>query len=314
MKKLTIVTICLCVMSCAPATAWDNFGHMQVAAVAWKRLDSLARERAGALLKLNPIYDRLIAGAAPEKRDQIAFIRAAIWADLIKLSSSGYISDGTEGGNRPPPTPEASQNIGYADHFMHKYWHFVDKPFSPDGTPLEQPSTPNALTRIAVFRSTLSDAKASDDVKSYDLVWLLHLVGDVHQPLHTTSRFTSGQTKGDAGGNFVKTRCAFPCAETNLHWFWDDAPGVDDDPEHAIAAAELLEAPDDQRASIADENIWINESFELSKSVVYQAPVGVGVGPFTLTSNYKDSAASTAKQQIALAGTRLGNLLQSALK
>jgi hypothetical protein len=58
----------------------------------------------------------------------------------------------------PAPGPEADQNIGYSDHFMHKYWHFIDKPFSTDGSALEQPSFPNAQTQIALFRKALASS------------------------------------------------------------------------------------------------------------------------------------------------------------
>ena len=44
-------------------------------------------------------------------------------------------------------------------------------------------------------------AEADDDVKSYDMVWLLHLVGDVHQPLHATSRFSAASPQGDCIGS-----------------------------------------------------------------------------------------------------------------
>lgn len=46
---------------------------------------------------------------------------------------------------------------------------------------------------------------ASDDVRSYDLVWLLHLVGDLHQPLHATSRFSNGLDDA-RGGNDEKVQ------------------------------------------------------------------------------------------------------------
>jgi len=41
-------------------------------------------------------------------------------------------------------------------------------------------------------------------LKSYDLTWLIHLVGDVHQPLHCVARITKGDPEGDKGGNDVK--------------------------------------------------------------------------------------------------------------
>jgi len=70
----------------------------------------------------------------------------------------------------------------------HKYWHFVDKPFSKDGTThFPELPIPNAQTQIDAFRAVLA-SNADDALKSYDLVWLLHLVGDVHQPLHASSR------------------------------------------------------------------------------------------------------------------------------
>ena len=49
---------------------------------------------------------------------------------------------------------------------------------------------------------------ARDALKSYDLSWLLHLVGDVHQPLHASTRVSSTDPGGDAGGNLLKLNCA----------------------------------------------------------------------------------------------------------
>jgi hypothetical protein len=208
---------------------------MEVAALAWSKLTPPVQANAARLLKLNPMYPIWVNGVAAPDRDRIAFIRAALWADDIK-GEANYFSDGPNNGDRPPPGPEASQNIGYADHFRHKYWHFIDLPFSPDGTPLTPPEKTNAQTQIAAFRATLLDSRASDDVKSYDMVWLLHLVGDVHQPLHATPRFTKTQPKGDAGGNLVKIECGADCAP-ELHFYWDDLLGTSDSPDAAAAAA-----------------------------------------------------------------------------
>jgi hypothetical protein len=300
-------------LSATQATAWDNFGHMEVAALAWAQLTPKVQSRVAELLNLNPEHSNWIQGVAAQQRGQIAFVMAATWPDFIKRDPS-YRSDGPEGGDRPPATAEASQNKGYVDHFRHKYWHFVDEPFSPDQTPIQQPATPNAETQIAAFRATLSAEGGSDDVKSYDLVWLLHLVGDVHQPLHAASRFIQGEPNGDAGGNRVKIHCGSGCDATELHAFWDDVLGTSDDPNEAITAAAQLPAPDARAASIADEHTWINESFGLARANVYVAPIGVGTGPFPLTDKYKSDALRLAKERIALAGARLANLLNAALK
>jgi len=305
---------CLC-LSVVPAHAWNSFGHMEAAAVAWDKLTPQAKQEATRLLKLNPQYETWINGIPAGPRDEVAFVRAATWPDEIK-SLSGYVNDGPRNGNVAPHTPEASQNVGYSDHFRHRYWHFIDEPFSTDGTPLQQPVPPNAQTQIAAFRTTLGDETASDDVRSYDLAWLLHLVGDVHQPLHATARFTRDEPDGDAGGNDVKVTCSPPCGDPKeLHAFWDDLLGSDKAPaSEAIAAADDLAPADFGKAAEADEKAWIKESFELAEKSVYAGPVGDGKGPFTLTENYQKQSLDIAKKQIALAGARLANLLNQALK
>src|SRR6516165_6106218 len=142
---------CLC-LSVVPAHAWNSFGHMEAAAVAWDKLTPQAKQEATRLLKLNPQYETWINAIPAGPRDEVAFVRAATWPDEIK-SLSGYVNDGPRNGNVAPHTPEASQNVGYSDHFRHRYWHFIDEPFSTDGTPLQQPVPPNAQTQIAAFRN-----------------------------------------------------------------------------------------------------------------------------------------------------------------
>jgi hypothetical protein len=141
-------------LATTPVGAWNPDGHMVVAYIAYRHLTPSARVRVGTLLKLNPFYSTWIAplphNASAERKRRRAFVLAATWADDIK-GASGYVSDGTDNGNTPPNTPEASQNIGYPDLNRHKYWHFVDKPFSDDGTPTAPAGVPNALTEIKLL-------------------------------------------------------------------------------------------------------------------------------------------------------------------
>jgi|EndMetStandDraft_8_1072994.scaffolds.fasta_scaffold68796_2 hypothetical protein len=313
MKIIAAAALALLVIASAPAQAWNDFGHMEVAAVAWSKLKPAARARAIALLKLSPQYDTWIAGVPAGKRDQIAFVRAATWPDAIKRDDA-YQSDGPDNGDRPPPGPEASQNIGYADHLRHKYWHFINRPFSPDGTALQNPDTPNVSTQIEALRAKLSEPGASDNVKSYDLVWLLHLVGDVHQPLHAASRFIQSRPQGDAGGNKVGIHCGSGCSAQELHTFWDSVLGGSEDPRAAINAARKLPKASAQLASITDDKAWAAESFKIAKAYAYKSPIGVGDGPFTLSSAYQARALRIAKARVALAGARLARLLNTALR
>jgi len=297
------------------AAAWDDEGHMMVAAIAYDHLNPDTRSRVDHLLTLNPYYTRwtstLPQGISEAQQNKMVFMLAATWPDAIRMDKA-YRNDGTNGGNRPSG-PEASQNIGYSDHLRHKYWHFVDEPFSQDGTPLEQASTPNAQTQIAEFRRVLA-SNAADPLKSYDLTWLLHLVGDVHQPLHCASRFSQAELHGDAGGNSVRL-CAPPC-KNELHAFWDDVLGTSHSPQAALTAAEHLQLANADTSAAKDAQVsdWIDESFQLAKDKVYSGPIGAGDGPFSLTPAYKQSAGEIAKRRVTLAGFRLAAVLNSELR
>ena len=288
------------------ASAWNSAGHMMVAAVAYEKLTPATRARVTSLLQLNPDYPRWVAHASRAERDEVAFVMAANWADEIK-SEPDYQNDGER-----PTGADAARNIGYEDHLQHRYWHFIDLPFSTDRTPLRQPAVPNAATQIALFRKTLASANASDPLKSYDLVWLLHLVGDVHQPLHTTSRFTHSQPNGDAGGNLVSL-CQHPC-RNELHAFWDDVPGTEKNPMVAIRRAARLPQPDGHVSAVDDERQWIHESFLIAQNSVYIAPIGDGRGPWRIDGPYRSIAHRITGDRLALAGYRLARVLNEALR
>jgi hypothetical protein len=307
MKTLITAILAASLLSTSGVWAWDSDGHMQVAEIAWTHLTTASRARVSKLLMLNPNYHNWIANVPAAKRKQVAFVMAATWPDFIK-TATGYSNDT----DTPPPGPTSSQNIGYADHLQHRYWHFIDTPFSTDGTALIQPVAPNAKTQIELFTAAIASTNASDDIKSYDLVWLEHLVGDVHQPLHATSRFSVDLTTGDRGGNSVAL-CVSPC-KNELHAFWDNVLGTSKSPATAITAADKLAAAPAAGAAIADDQVWITESFDAAKQFVYALPVGPGAGPYTLDAAYKVRAKSEAKARIELAGVRLANLINANLK
>jgi len=301
--------------SIQPASAWNDRGHMSVAYVAYQNLKPATRDRVNALLKLNPRYndwaakvDQQMPNASPDDKNLMIFMLAATWADEIKRDRS-YKQDGTQGGNRPDNSPDPGRNTGYDDLLMHKYWHFIDTPFSTDGTPFPPIPTPNAQERIALFRTVLASA-SSDELKSYDLVWLLHIVGDIHQPLHASTRVSQPNPDGDAGGNLVK----LDCAKCELHFFWDDLLGTQSDLKTAVKGARKLPKAKAALVAKTDENDWIAESFQQAQHVVYAPPVGPGSGPYTLTIEYKKKAGKLAKQRVALAGARLAKLLNDELK
>src|SRR5262249_2012806 len=184
-----------------------------------------------------------------------------------------------------------------------------DLPFTNDNTTLPPVPTPNAQTQIDAFRAVLT-SNGPDALKSYDLSWLLHLVGDVHQPLHCTTRVGTTQREGDDGGNFVKL-----ASPPNLHKFWDDLFGVGDNPSMALNSISSLPNAPAGAANDLDVSHWINESFEAAKQTSYKRPpIGAGAGPFTLTQTYQTAARKLAEKRIALAGARLAKILNEELK
>jgi hypothetical protein len=281
-------------------------------------LTAKTKAKVAKLLELNPRYSNWIVGAKTADRPRAAFVRAATWADSIKSDPGYNASD-------PQTAPTAGQNLGYADHLKHAYWHFVDQPFSPDGTALVAAPTPNAATQIPILRDALASAASSDDLKSYDLVWLLHLVGDVHQPLHCVSRYDAADPAGDRGGNDVKIAgnvqppvcddpryCPFgPPSE--LHAFLDDIEGSGYATAPALAAAAKLPKPPAAAAAVLDVGVWIAEGLDLARTKVYASPIGAGDGPFTVTPAYQAAMAELGKKRMALAGARLAALLNDAL-
>ena len=218
------------------ALAWFDQGHMTIAAAAYDQLTPAAKRRVAELLALSRYPTNGTNNARPDDAAKAAMMMAATAVDAIKKDQDDFKDDG-EDPTDSAKAPEPGRNTGFDDKFMHKYWHYIDKPFSRDDTALRSPPAINAQERIALFRRTIA-SDAPDELKAFDLVWLLHLVGDVHQPLNATSRFTQSEPKGDSGGNDVKLSCSGCPSE--LHRFWDDVLGTDDRVSVSIGAARLL--------------------------------------------------------------------------
>ena len=190
----------------------------------------------------------------------------------------------------------------------HTNWHYIDLPFSPDGTPLEPPKVPNALTEL---RRILKGSSLT----AYDLPWLIHLTGDVHQPLHCSSRFTKSLPHGDQGGNLV-----YVTPGRNLHSVWDGLAGSDQseasvDRFAAEITAELIRAMGAHPRLSKDPKRWIDEGFALAMHDVYTfgSASGTPDHPIPLPQGYEAGARQIARVQLAKAGFRLADVLNTRL-
>jgi len=263
-------------------------------------------------------------------------MRAATWPDTIK--HVGFHDSDT-----PPEGVTDDVNIGFTDTTSHGYWHFVDAGFASDHSDVPPTPVPNAMTQIVALRQAIGSTE-SDNLKSYDMVWLEHLVGDIHQPLHGTVRYFAG--KGDEGGNLVMIKLplamekefegtASKSSPRELHAFWDDLPGEGQPaaalPEAVSFAQPLPSAPGDKVAK-TDPSDWEAESLSMAKMDAYASPIGDGPQPaashssrsrsgkassssaYLITDAYYEKAMQDAKDRVALAGARLAKLLNENLK
>jgi S1/P1 Nuclease len=288
----------------AIASAWNPTGHRTIAEIAWDNMTPRARARAVDLLLHGPALANLAslrpATGTDAERDRALFLNAATWADLIRDRSQAWYAY-----NR--------SNWHYADF----YWDVVDG--QPHDIPNTGPDSSNAGERIVAFRAALSDQSVPDTTKAVDLAWILHLVGDIHQPLHCSSRVTTQDTlpRGDMGGNTFQLD-----DHHRLHGYWDGIldeaiarePG-EDSIAFATRLARRIESshPLTSLAGLGastDVAAWEAEGLRLAQTVVYpgitpgEAPSGV----------YRAGALKTSEAQMALAGYRLAALLNDALK
>lgn len=330
MKRIALTIALAASAFVTPAKAWNSRGHMVVAAIAWDRMTPAARAQASVLLRINPDYATWVAGIASDDRDRIAFMQAATWPDDLRSRICTGRPECVDDDRYEPADAGNNLNIGYRDKRLRRYWHFVDIPFTNDGTATKPPFRYNAETQINLFSDSLRDASLGDEAKSFDLSWLLHMVGDVHQPLHATSRFNVTFRGGDDGGNgvIVCSPTAAKCETKNrpfkLHSLWDDAIGTSGDATSAwrkaggliaqlrdptsflstmLARADLNSAPGD----------WIKESAALAQAYAYVPPIGAGKGPYFPGADYRRNAGSIAEQQIVIAGARLAQMLNRQL-
>jgi len=301
--RISILVLIACLALNLPAFGWNDFGHMTVACICYQHLTPAAQHRANELIKLNPLYSewaQKVSRSNEGKEEQI-FMLASTWPDIIWHDPS-YTDDA-------PGSAECAQNIGYTDKHRHKPWHNADYPYSQDHTPLYPLLAPNAETQIPKLQQVLI-SQASDQLKSYDLCWLLHIVGDVHQPLHCCSRVTRSAPSGDGGGYLVK----LTGKEQRLHLLWDAALGTDVSPESVISFVHTLGKANQKSAADLDARDWIKEGHQIAIDKVYKEPIGPSEGPYAVTDSYKRMASKIARQRALLAGERLARLLNETLK
>jgi hypothetical protein len=307
------------------ASAWNNVGHMTVAKLAYDQLTDGQKLKAIAILKEHPHYKMFLSTNRPDGVDENewVFLRASTWPDWIRGEEvPKYNIPGDHYINKPFVLP--------ADQAL-----FTDQDLSPN---------PNNNILLALDRR-MTQLKADDtsaEDRAVALCWVLHLIGDIHQPLHCTSFFsalfadkdTSGKPIGDRGGNSFGVKIGG--RKYKLHTFWDDLLGVstggyEDTPANLASvyglvkqAAETLHDPQYSREKFPELKdhttfaSWVDEGVELAKSQAYlngelkAVKVQGDIIPddaIEAPGDYQQKAVDVARRRISLAAYRLSDKL-----
>lgn len=277
MKKYYLM---LALFYLTPIFAWDATGHRLIALIAYQRLRPEVRTQ----------IDQLTYLSDPQYPPLQRFLYASIWPDLIKGKKA------------------TRQN----------QWHFISLPYSADGTPTRPPPSENLIWAIQRSENILTNANTKPRKKTIYLRFLAHFVGDAHQPLHCIDRYSQQYPHGDKSGLLVSIIA--PNAN-NLHAYWDEGAGLfrGSDSKYPLTTkavkklAEIisLKYPPSyfgNKSNDLNPQDWTEESFTLAKNFVYNIPDNS-----TPSTNYTTQAQQIAARQIALAGYRLANLLNSLL-
>ena len=269
--------------------AWGDDGHEVIALIAQSWLDPAVRKKVDAMLAADP--DTLT-------RHDIA--DAATWADRFRDSDFNG----------------ARQNT--------RQWHFVDleiaapdlnracfgHPPVPAGTVASNgPARDCVVDKVDQFAAELANPATDSSERVVALKFLLHLVGDLHQPLHASDDH-------DRGGNDKRANAPGIKAGT-LHHFWDTefVNQLGPDPKRIAAMLSRrvspAEARDWARGTPSD---WAMDSFRVAKDDVYgRLPPPNARGSFRLPDDYIATAMRDVAAQLSKAGVRLAFVLNKAL-
>jgi len=281
------------------ALAWGSAGHMVVAAIGYRTLSPQMKADAFEILKAHPQFSEWTNAYRPNALVDLpayVFMRSSTWPDEIRRRGSPY---------------------------DHPNWHFIDYPLRPPKLALESDNRPtdNILYGIAQCETTLRDTNANPELRAAYLSFLIHLVGDLHQPLHCESLFTDVYPNGDKGGNDFYVKAGD--RGMKLHALWDGLLGSSANPQaqwkYAITLeSEFPKAALSVLASDTTPKVWSLESRQLAieKGYLDGALVGstqAGSAP-PLPDGYVTAAKSVAERQGVVAGYRLAAEIERNLK
>ena len=287
MRAIIAAAVLISLAGVDSALAWGDEGHEVTALIAYRHLTPKAKARLHQLLASDP--DTL---TAPD------FASRATWADRYRTG-----------------------------HRETAPWHFVDLeldhpsfetacfgfPPTPAGQPASAgPSQDCVVDKISQFRAELHDPATAPAERLLALKFLIHFIGDVHQPLHAADN-------ADKGANCIALEPSPGGRARNLHAYWDTTVVGDLGASASDIAARLdanISASDVVTWRRIDPKSWARESFGLARRDAYNLPnrpTCASPGSVALSPAYQAAALADAAHQLSAAGIRMAVVLNDAL-
>ena len=315
--SLVVISILALFLAAGTAHAWHDAGHRTTAYIAFDAMSEEQQHAVIVILKAHPRFAEDFSKRMPApvssgtdlEQGRWLLGQAAIWPDLVQTLED----DVRQQHNRS--RWHYINEIVYlsADDeaaFDGKFDHNMATTFEP---PLRQ-----NLNAVQALRGNLfawqSDS-ATDAEKAVALCWILHLTGDLHQPLHNVALFSKAYfPAGDRGGNSVDV--VWEDGTRNLHAVWDGIPTNMDNLEPSARTLLTIETDTVDDAAI-DE--WLGHHASLARLFVYPDDVKAQLlarlersqsPQIEVSREYLIRARSVVRRQVNLAGHRMAALLK----
>lgn len=306
--RFSVIVLVVCLAFNTHVFAWSGPGHMVVAAIAYRDLNQQERQQITQVLTAHPDAEKwqtAIFKDNPEADEGLVLMMgASTWPDSLRFSHSKW---------------------------NHKEWHYVDYPITPPDFPIKASPAPqnDIVFAINLCLKSLKDPSTSPADKACWMSWLIHLVGDIHQPLHCCALVNAefAAPDGDRGGNLIFVKATEASKGIPLHKMWDDAMGTargfhatqfrSYSNKAVLLSSQLKRVDAEELTRSVTPEQWARESWKIAVEDVYLRG-SLRYGTYTdvppvLPDGYTKKLKSISAARITLGGYRLADLIRGSL-
>lgn len=319
-KIAAIVAVAMLVLATPRCWGWHERGHMSVALLAYRQLDATQQKKIQEILKQHPHFAEFLSAGKPTDApaDEWLVMQAAIWPDWIRFHHQ-----------------ELSRPL---HHFQDLPVKRLDGASESERATIETNSAAGSGQLFQELKNRVDELQnGSTEAKqrAMALCWILHQIGDIHQPLHAASLFSKDSLQGDRGGN----NCYVPWdgRPQVLHSIWDGVIGWDEfvrigQTEYGVVDLMVRDFQHRYPVTAAERAVakvedWAEESHQLADKEVYSfqgTPIPMLLNfdhhphiivstMVALPTGYRENAARVAEKRVTLAGYRLADQLKAKL-